>query len=296
MYRIRLNRMARKKYNKRNKRILFNSYMSKFGAPPPKDEIGRFARIKQYIKRHPIMSMIITVISVLSSVVTIYQFWNSPEEKLRNKIENDVCVIRDTFIPIDIKGEYESNQDVVMIKDFQHAAISFVNYWKAVEAIKPIEESRGFEDADYYLRNMYLERERKSQINKYRMLYYSLYEVKDKIFAIIHYGQKHGIYEYAYSADRWNNIRKDFNIIDRTVKDTKEQVKDRWKKIESKRGSLDNLSAKELSYVTEPYYKMFDTMETLEIFERFMSFVIDFNASCVNHIEKEMQEIGAPAG
>lgn len=288
--------MTRTKYNKKAKQKLINSYIAKLSIPSPKEEIGRFARIKQYIKRHPVMSMIITVIGVLSSVVTIYQFWISPEEKLRNKIENDVCVIRDTFIPIDIKGEYESNQDVVMIKDFQHAAISFVNYWKAVEAIKPLKESRGFEDADTYLRNMYLERERESQINKYRMLYYSLYEVKDKIIAIILYGQKHGIYDYAYSADRWNDISKDFNIIDRIVKDTKEQVENRWKKIEFKRGSLDNLPAEDLTYAMEPYYKMFDTMETLEIFERFMSFVIDFNAACVNHIEKEMQEIGAPVG
>jgi hypothetical protein len=288
--------MARKKYNKRDKRKLFNSYMAKVSTPSPKEERGLFAGILRYIKRHPISSMIITVISVLSSVVTIYQFWTSPEEKLRDKIENDVCVIRDTFIPINIKGEYESNQGAVMIKDFQHAVISFVNHWKAVEAIKPLKESRGFEDADAYLRNMYLERERESQINKYRMLYYSLYEVKDKVIAIILYGQKHGIYEYAYSADRWNNISKDFDIIERTVKDTKEQVNNRWKKIESQRGSLDNLPAEELSYTMEPYYKMFDTMETLEIFERFMSFVIDFNAACVNHIEKEMQEIGAPAG
>ena len=135
---------------------------------------------------------------------------------------------------------------------------------------------------------MYLERERESQVNKYRMLYYSFFEMKNKIFAIIHYGQKHRIYEYVYSADRWNNIRKDLDIIDRTVKDTKEQVKRRWTKIESKRESFDNLSAKELSYVTEPYYKMFDTMETLVIVEEFLSYIIDLNASCLNHLTKEM--------
>lgn len=95
-----------------------------------------------------------------------------------------------------------------MIKDFQHAAISFVNYWKAVEAITPLEKSKGFEDAEANYRNMYLERERESQVNKYRMLYYSFFEMKNKIFAIIHYGQKHRIYEYVYSADRWNNIRE----------------------------------------------------------------------------------------
>lgn len=288
--------MTRIKYNQKVKQKLINSYMAKLGIPPSKEERGRFARFKQYIKRHPIRSMIITIIGVLSSVVTIYQFWISPKEKLRDKIENDVCVIRDTFIPIDIKGECVSNQDVVLIKDFQHAAISFVNYWKAVEAIIPLEESRGFEDADAYFRNMYLERERESQINKYKMLYYSLYEVKDKIIAIILYGQKHGIYEYSYSADRWNNISKDFDIIERTVKETKEQVKNRWKEIESKRGSLDNLSAEELSYAMEPYYKMFDTMKVLEFFERFMSFVIDINALCANHLEKEKQEFGTPVG
>ena len=172
-----------------------------------------------------------------------------------------------------------------MIKDFQHAVISFVNYWKAVEAIKPLEKSKGFKDADTYIRNTYLERERESQINKYRMLRYSFYEVKNKIVAIILYGQKNGIYEYAYSADRWNNISKDFDIIEKIVKDAKEQEKKRWKKIESKCGSLDNLSAEELSYATEPYYEMFGTMETLVIVEEFMSFIIDFNASIMNHIE-----------
>ncbi len=261
--------------------------MAKLDILPPKEKKNKFAMIKEHIKQHPFgFAMIVSVVGVLSSLITIYQFWTSPEDKVRNKIESHVCVIRETFNRIDIKGNCKSNQDVEMIKDFQHAAISFVNYWKAVEAIKPLEESRGFEDADDYLRNMYLERERESQINKYRMLYNSLYEVKDKIVTIIVYGQKHGIYEYAYSADRWNNINKDFDIIEKTVKDTKEEVKNRWKIIKSQRGSLDNLPVEDLSYATEPYYKMFGSMEALVILEEFMSFIIDFNASCMNHIEK----------
>ena len=228
------------------------------------------------------------IVGVLSSLITIYQFWISPEDKVRNKIESHVCVIRDTFNCKDINEKGKVNQDVELIKDFQHTAISFVNYWKAVEAITPLEKSKGFEVAEVYYRNMYLERERESQVNKYRMLYYSFFEMKNKIFAIIHYGQKHCIYEYVYSADRWNNIRKDLDIIDRTVKDTKEQVERRWTKIESKRESFDNLSAKELSYVTEPYCKMFDTMETLVIVEEFLSYIIDLNESCLNHLTKEM--------
>ena len=278
--------MARIKHNKKAQRIFINSYMAKLGFPQPKEEKTKIAKIKEYIKLHPVITMIVGAIGLLSSLITIYLFWISPEDKVRNKIESHVCVIRETFNRIDIKGESKSNQDIEMINDFQHAAISLVNYWKAVEAIKPLEESRGFEDADNKFRNMYLERERESQINKYRMLYYSLYEVKDKILAIILYGQKHGIYEYAYSADRWNNINKNFDIIERIVKDTKEEVKNRWKKIESQRGSLDNLPAKDLSYATEPYYEMFGSMEALVILEEFMSFIIDFNASCMNHIEK----------
>ncbi len=260
--------------------------MAKQGTPSCKEERGKCAIIKEYIKKHPISFAMI--VGVLSSLITIYQFWISPEDKVRNKIESHVCVIRDTFNCKDINEKGKVNQDVELIKDFQHTAISFVNYWKAVEAITPLEKSKGFEVAEAYYRNMYLERERESQVNKYRMLYYSFFEMKNKIFAIIHYGQKHCIYEYVYSADRWNNIRKDLDIIDRTVKDTKEQVKRRWTKIESKRESFDNLSAKELSYVTEPYYKMFDTMETLVIVEEFLSYIIDLNASCLNHLTKEM--------
>ncbi len=260
--------------------------MAKQGTPSSKEQRGKIAIIKEYIKKHPISFAMI--VGVLSSLITIYQFWKSPEDEVRNKIESHVCVIRDTFNCKDINEKGKVNQDIELIKDFQHAAISFVNYWKAVESITPLEKSKGFEEAEAYYRNMYLERERESQVNKYRMLYYSFYEMKNKIFAIIHYGQEHGIYEYVYSADRWNNIKKDLNIIDRTVKDTKEQVKKRWTKIESKRESLDNLSAKELSYVTEPYYKMFDTMETLVILEEFLSYIIDFNASCMNYLTKEM--------
>lgn len=260
--------------------------MAKQGTPSCKEERGKCAIIKEYIKKHPISFAMI--VGVLSSLITIYQFWISPEDKVRNKIESHVCVIRDTFNCKDINEKGKVNQDVELIKDFQHTAISFVNYWKAVEAITPLEKSKGFEVAEAYYRNMYLERERESQVNKYRMLYYSFFEMKNKIFAIIHYGQKHCIYEYVYSADRWNNIRKDLDIIDRTVKDTKEQVKRRWTKIESKRESFDNLSAKELSYVTEPYCKMFDTMETLVIVEEFLSYIIDLNESCLNHLTKEM--------
>lgn len=274
--------MTRKKYKKKDKRKLINPYVAKQGTPSCKEERGKCAIIKEYIKKHPISFAMI--VGVLSSLITIYQFWISPEDKVRNKIESHVCVIRDTFNCKDINEKGKVNQDVELIKDFQHTAISFVNYWKAVEAITPLEKSKGFEDAEAYYRNMYLERERKSQINKYRMLFYYFYEVKDKIVAIILYGQKHGIYEYVYSADRWNNISKDFDIIEKIVKDAKEQVKNRWKKIESKRGSLDNSPAEELSYVTEPYYKMFDTMETLVIVEEFMSFIIDFNASIMNHL------------
>lgn len=278
--------MTRKKYKKKDKLKLINPYVAKQGTPSCKEERGKFAIIKEYIKKHPISFAMI--VGVLSSLITIYQFWISPEDKVRNKIESHVCVIRDTFNCEDINEKGKVNQDLELIKDFQHAAISFVNYWKAVEAITPLEKSKGFEDAEANYRNMYLERERDSQVNKYRMLYYSFFEMKNKIFAIIHYGQKHRIYEYVYSADRWNNIRKDLDIIDRTVKDTKEQVKRRWTKIESKRESFDNLSAKELSYVTEPYYKMFDTMETLVIVEEFLSYIIDLNASCLNHLTKEM--------
>lgn len=260
--------------------------MAKQGTPSCKEERGKCAIIKEYIKKHPISFAMI--VGVLSSLITIYQCWISPEDKVRNKIESHVCVIRDTFNCKDINEKGKVNQDVELIKDFQHTAISFVNYWKAVEAITPLEKSKGFEVAEAYYRNMYLERERESQVNKYRMLYYSFFEMKNKIFAIIHYGQKHCIYEYVYSTDRWNNIRKDLDIIDRTVKDTKEQVKRRWTKIESKRESFDNLSAKELSYVTEPYCKMFDTMETLVIVEEFLSYIIDLNESCLNHLTKEM--------
>lgn len=260
--------------------------MAKQGTPSCKEERGKSAIIKEYIKKHPISFAMI--VGVLSSLITIYQCWISPEDKVRNKIESHVCVIRDTFNCKDINEKGKVNQDVELIKDFQHTAISFVNYWKAVEAITPLEKSKGFEVAEAYYRNMYLERERESQVNKYRMLYYSFFEMKNKIFAIIHYGQKHCIYEYVYSTDRWNNIRKDLDIIDRTVKDTKEQVKRRWTKIESKRESFDNLSAKELSYVTEPYCKMFDTMETLVIVEEFLSYIIDLNESCLNHLTKEM--------
>lgn len=260
--------------------------MAKQGTPSCKEERGKCAIIKEYIKKHPISFAMI--VGFLSSLITIYQCWISPEDKVRNKIESHVCVIRDTFNCKDINEKGKVNQDVELIKDFQHTAISFVNYWKAVEAITPLEKSKGFEVAEAYYRNMYLERERESQVNKYRMLYYSFFEMKNKIFAIIHYGQKHCIYEYVYSTDRWNNIRKDLDIIDRTVKDTKEQVKRRWTKIESKRESFDNLSAKELSYVTEPYCKMFDTMETLVIVEEFLSYIIDLNESCLNHLTKEM--------
>lgn len=260
--------------------------MAKQGTPSCKEERGKCTIIKEYIKKHPISFAMI--VGVLSSLITIYQCWISPEDKVRNKIESHVCVIRDTFNCKDINEKGKVNQDVELIKDFQHTAISFVNYWKAVEAITPLEKSKGFEVAEAYYRNMYLERERESQVNKYRMLYYSFFEMKNKIFAIIHYGQKHCIYEYVYSTDRWNNIRKDLDIIDRTVKDTKEQVKRRWTKIESKRESFDNLSAKELSYVTEPYCKMFDTMETLVIVEEFLSYIIDLNESCLNHLTKEM--------
>lgn len=260
--------------------------MAKQGTPSCKEERGKCAIIKEYIKKHPISFAMI--VGVLSSLITIYQCWISPEDKVRNKIESHVCVIRDTFNCKDINEKSKVNQDVELIKDFQHTAISFVNYWKAVEAITPLEKSKGFEVAEAYYRNMYLERERESQVNKYRMLYYSFFEMKNKIFAIIHYGQKHCIYEYVYSTDRWNNIRKDLDTIDRTVKDTKEQVKRRWTKIESKRESFDNLSAKELSYVTEPYCKMFDTMETLVIVEEFLSYIIDLNESCLNHLTKEM--------
>lgn len=260
--------------------------MAKQGTPSCKEERGKCAIIKEYIKKHPISFAMI--VGVLSSLITIYQCWISPEDKVRNKIESHVCVIRDTFNCKDINEKGKVNQDVELIKDFQHTAISFVNYWKAVEAITPLEKSKGFEVAEAYYRNMYLERERESQVNKYRMLYYSFFEMKNKIFAIIHYGQKHCIYEYVYSTDRWNNIRKDLDTIDRTVKDTKEQVKRRWTKIESKRESFDNLSAKELSYVTEPYCKMFDTMETLVIVEEFLSYIIDLNESCLNHLTKEM--------
>ena len=273
------------KYNKKAQQKLINSYMARLGFPQPKVRKSKFSKIKEYVKRHPFITMIVSVVGLLSSIITIYLFLISPEDKVRNKIESHVCVIRETFNHIDIKKKSKANQDVEMIKDFQHAAISLVNYWKAVEAIKPLEESRGFEDADDYLRNMYLERERESQINKYRMLLYSLYEVKDNIIAVIVYGQNHGIYEYAYSADRWNNLNKDFDIIERIVKDTKEEVKNRWKKMESQRGSLDNLPVEDLSYATEPYYKMFDSLESLVFLEEFMSFIIDFNASCMNHLE-----------
>lgn len=276
-----LNIMARKKYNKKVKRNLINSYLAKLGAPPSKskEERGLFSKIKGFVKKY---AHILTIVGVLSSLITIYQFWTSPEDKVRNKIESHVCVIRE-FHLADIKDT--SNQDADMIKDFQLAAISFVNYWKVVEAVKPIEISKAFEDADPNIRHMYLERKRESQINKYKMLYYRFHEVKNKIDSIIIYGQKHGIYEYVYSTDRWNNMNKDFDIVERIVKDAKEQVKERWKIIESKRGSLDNLPVEDYSYAMEPYYEMFGTMEALKTMEDFMSFIIDFNASSMNHLK-----------
>lgn len=50
---------------------------------------------KRIYKKHPISFAMI--VGVLSSLITIYQFWISPEDKVRNKIESHVCVIRDTF-------------------------------------------------------------------------------------------------------------------------------------------------------------------------------------------------------
>lgn len=38
----------------------------------------------------------------------------------------------------------------------------------------------------------------------------------------------------------------------------------------------------------EPYYKMFDSMEILEIVEEFLSYIIDLNASSMSHLTKGM--------
>lgn len=43
---------------------------------------------KRIYKKHPISFAMI--VGVLSSLITIYQFWISPEDKVRNKIESHV--------------------------------------------------------------------------------------------------------------------------------------------------------------------------------------------------------------
>lgn len=282
--------MTKKKKNKRGK-CKHDISTAKLEPASIKEKRGVIQKIKEFIRKHPI-SFTVTV-GLLSSLITIYQFWTSPEDKARVRIESHVCTIRETFNRVDMQLQDKTIRDYEVIKDFQHTALSFVNYWKAVEAIRPLEKSRGFENADTDLRNLYLEREAESQRNKYRMLLYSFHEVKNKIYKIILYGQKHHIYEYTYSADRWNNINRDLDIIEQLVDETKEQSKDRWEIIKSKRNSSkcsssDNLLAKELSYMMEPYYKMFDSMEILEIVEEFLSYIIDLNASSMSHLTKGM--------
>ena len=95
--------------------------MAKQGTPSCKEERGKCAIIKEYIKKHPISFAMI--VGVLSSLITIYQCWISPEDKVRNKIESHVCVIRDTFNCKDINEKGKVNQDVKNLCKKMNSAI-----------------------------------------------------------------------------------------------------------------------------------------------------------------------------
>lgn len=229
-----------------------------------------------------LLGSICSIIGVIWIVKECSDTWKITN---REKIEQYVNTIRHSFKPNNIVDENASSHDIVLIKDFQLAAIEYVNCWKYIEAIDPQQLPKDSSPGciDYLLMN----REIESHIRQYELFLSSICNVKRKINAILLNGQQNGIYEFARNIARWNHMNNGFELIDHINKEAKDAWYNNLNKLEKKYGDLDNLPAKELIKAMKPYYEMYNKKEALAFIEELMSYSIDLNANCMNYLNKQ---------